>query len=99
MGWFPRKTFFRIVRIVIAILFIIWGIVGSLPPLMWLPGGIWTILLGMALLSFEIPWVKKLDDRLLAWVERKFPKIYIRIILPTRRIGDKIAERIRSFLS
>lgn len=97
MRWFSRKAIFRVVRIIVAILFIVWGIVGvAIPPLF---GGIWTILLGMTLMAYEIPWVKQLDDRLLAWCERRFPKLYCRVIMPARRIRDMLAEKIRSFLS
>jgi hypothetical protein len=46
----------------------LWGAIGVLIP--FLPGGIWTIFLGIALLARDIPWFKERQIRIENWFRK-----------------------------
>src|ERR1700709_2862581 len=71
-----RQPSSRWVRIPVGILLIIGSFLFILPLF-----GLWMLPLGMAMLAQDVPFIKHLIDRLLAWIERKHPKL---LGLPTR---------------
>ena len=95
MGWRPWSLFFKWLRITLGLACIGWGIISSFPLLMWLPGGIWTILFGLAILAIDFPWAKRLLKRInnrleraAVWFEKKFPRIH--------RLWKMVKERAES---
>ncbi len=65
--WTIRLPKNRILRILVGILFIIGGLFGFLPIL-----GFWMIPLGLTILSFEIPLVRRWRRRFMVWFTRKW---------------------------
>ncbi len=65
--WRIRLPKSRFLRILIGILFIIGGLFGFLPIL-----GFWMIPLGLTILSFEIPLVRRWRRRFVVWFRRKW---------------------------
>ena len=96
MSFHPRRLLFVMIRVILGLLLIVWGVVGIIIPI--LPGGIWTILLGLGVLAIDIPFVKTLDDRLKTWVEKRFPRFYAGIFLPVYLFKEKLVDKIRSWL-
>ncbi|MBR1125989.1 hypothetical protein JQ628_31005 [Bradyrhizobium lablabi] len=62
-----RKPSSRWVRIPLAILLMIGGVLGFLPIL-----GLWMLPLGLLLFAQDVPWLQPPLARALAWVERKW---------------------------
>ncbi len=96
MGRRPRKLLLKGLRITIGLALIGWGIISAV--IFILPGGIWTILLGLGILAIDLPWVKTIDDRLKAWVEKKYPRFYRRAFLPIYQWKENMFAKIRSWL-
>lgn len=94
MGFRPGRLFFVMVRVMLGLLLISWGLIGVIIPI--LPGGFWTIFLGLAVLAIDIPFVKTLDYCLKVWVEKRFPRFYARIFMPVHLFKEKFVEKIRS---
>jgi hypothetical protein len=67
VGWLRRPSS-GFVRIPLALLLIVGGIVGFLPIL-----GFWMVPLGLVLVAQDIPFLRPPLARLLAWIERKWP--------------------------
>lgn len=84
--------FFLISRVLLGFLLVAWGIFSFI--FFFLPGGIWTIVLGLAILAIDIPWCKKLETRVKEKVQRKFPRFYRRILLPVDNLKEKIFMKI-----
>jgi hypothetical protein len=63
-----QKPSSRVVRIPAGVLLILSGFLWFLPVL-----GLWMLPLGMLLLAQDVPFMRRLVDRLLAWIERKHP--------------------------
>jgi hypothetical protein len=66
VGWL-RKPSSRLVRIPLAILLVVGGILSFLPIL-----GLWMLPLGLLLIAQDVPLLQKPLARLLGWVERKW---------------------------
>ena len=64
-----RQPSSRWVRIPVGILLIIGSFLFILPLF-----GLWMLPLGMVMLAQDVPFIKRLIDHLLAWIERKHPK-------------------------
>jgi hypothetical protein len=64
-----RQPSSRWVRIPAGLLLIIGSFLAILPIF-----GLWMLPLGMIMLAQDVPFIKALIDRLLAWVERKHPR-------------------------
>jgi uncharacterized membrane protein YbaN (DUF454 family) len=66
-----KRTAVKIIRITAGILLLILGAIGGLIPIFqgWIFG-----LLGLWLLSKEIPWVHRYYEKIKEWVERKRKK-------------------------
>ena len=64
-----RQPSSRWVRIPAGMLLIVGSFLAVLPIF-----GLWMLPLGMVLLSQDVPFIKTLIDRLLAWVERRHPR-------------------------
>jgi hypothetical protein len=64
-----RQPSSRWVRIPVGILLIIGSFLSILPVF-----GLWMLPLGMVMLAQDVPFIKRLIDRLLAWIEWKHPK-------------------------
>lgn len=64
-----RKPSSRRVRVPAAIVLILFGLVGFLPIV-----GLWMIPLGLILIAQDVPALRAPIARMLAWIERKFPK-------------------------
>jgi hypothetical protein len=67
----PRS---RLLRIVIGVLFIIFGIFGFLPVL-----GFWMVPLGLLILSVDIPRVRRWRRRFAVWFSRRYPGVATRL--------------------
>lgn len=63
-----RQPFSGFVRIPVACVLILGGIVGFLPIL-----GFWMVPLGLLLLAQDVPFLRKPMARLLAWIDAKWP--------------------------
>ena len=59
----------KVLRISLGFILLLWGVVGALMPI--LPGGFWTIFLGMTVLAYDIPWFNEKNIRLKSWFRRK----------------------------
>lgn len=88
-----RQLFWKVIRISIGIACVIWGIISFI--IFPLPGGLWTVLLGLTILAIDIPRVKELDDLIKSWLKRTFPKAYPRVIQPMYRAKEKMFEKLR----
>jgi hypothetical protein len=66
VGWL-RKPSSRYVRIPVAILLIVGGILSFLPIL-----GLWMLPLGLLLFAQDVPFLQKPMARMLGWIERKW---------------------------
>ena len=66
IGWL-RKPSSRYVRIPVAILLIVGGILSFLPIL-----GLWMLPLGLLLFAQDVPFLQKPMARMLGWIERKW---------------------------
>ena len=66
VGWL-RKPSSRYVRIPVAILLIVGGILSFLPIL-----GLWMLPLGLLLFAQDVPFLQKPMSRMLGWIERKW---------------------------
>ena len=64
-----RQPSSRWVRIPVGILLIIGSFLSILPVF-----GLWMLPLGMVMLAQDVRFIKRLIDRLLAWIEWKHPK-------------------------
>ena len=63
------RRIFKIIRITVGFILLLWGTVGVLIPI--LPCGIWTIFLGVALLARDISWFEKRQVQFKAWFRKK----------------------------
>lgn len=66
IGW-VRKPSSRLVRVPLAILLIIGGILSFLPVL-----GLWMLPLGLILIAQDLPFLQAPMARMLGWIERKW---------------------------
>ena len=84
--WTFRLPEHRLARIAIGVLLVILGFFGFLPVL-----GFWMIPLGLAILSYEIPFVRRLRRRFIVWlyrlIHRRFPALARRLGLPPANGG------------
>lgn len=82
---FFRHRVFKPFRITIGGLFVLFGAFGFLPIV-----GFWMIPAGIAILSIDVPWAKRVWDRFEGWygqifakIRRRYPKVpWSRIPLP-----------------
>ena len=79
--WRIRLPGSRAGRIALGVLLVILGLFGFLPVL-----GFWMIPLGLGVLSYDIPAVRRLRRRLTVWsyrlIGRRFPKLAARLGIP-----------------
>lgn len=94
MGCRPWALFFKGLRITIGLALVGWGIISFV--IFILPGGLWTIILGLAILAIDFPFVKRAEERAKAWCEKKFPTFYKRVVAPIDRIKERVIEKLRS---
>jgi hypothetical protein len=66
VGWLRRPSS-RLVRIPLAILLVVGGILSFLPIL-----GLWMLPLGLLLIAQDVPFLQKPLARMLGWIERKW---------------------------
>jgi len=73
---FFRKRIFKPFRITLGSVLVFFGIFGFLPII-----GFWMIPAGIAVLSVDLPWAKRVWDRIevwygntLTWARKRFPK-------------------------
>jgi hypothetical protein len=78
----------RLGRIAIGVLLIIGGLLGFLPVL-----GFWMIPLGLAVLSYDIPAVRRARRRAVVWFHRRFPKMAKRLHMAMPEAERKDPER------
>ena len=69
----------QIVRIGIGVLLVFGGFLGFMPVL-----GIWMLPLGIAVLSIDIPIVRRYSMRALIWFRRRYPKAAAKILPRSR---------------
>ena len=67
VGWL-RKPSSKLVRIPLAVLLVLGGVLGFLPIL-----GLWMLPLGLVLLAEDVPPLRHATGRILAWIERRHP--------------------------
>ena len=68
--WTIRLPGHRLGRIVTGVLLVLGGLLGFLPVL-----GFWMIPLGLAILSYEIPAVRRARRKLVVWFHRRWPNL------------------------
>jgi hypothetical protein len=66
VGWLRRPSS-RLVRIPLAILLVVGGILSFLPIL-----GLWMLPLGLLLIAQDVPFLQKPLSQMLGWIERKW---------------------------
>jgi len=76
------RTVLRIVRISVGVVFLILGILGIVLPVLQ---GILFITIGLSILAIDLPFVRRLVDRL----ARRFPKTVGAMRAWTRRLGGQ----------
>ncbi|MDO8500102.1 MAG: hypothetical protein Q7S66_05635 [bacterium] len=81
-------------RITLALVLVSWGVLGLI--IFFLPGGLWTIFLGLTLLAQDVPVVKRLNVWLRARLENKFPRFYAKVVAPIDKVGERIMQKVRS---
>ncbi len=74
--WTIRLPDHRLGRIIVGVLLVISGLFGFLPVL-----GFWMIPLGLLILSYEIPAVRRARRRLVVWLHRRWPGLADRLHL------------------
>ncbi len=62
-----RRPSSRLVRIPLAILLVVGGVLSFLPIL-----GLWMLPLGLILIAQDLPFLQKPTERMLGWIERKW---------------------------
>lgn len=87
------KLLLKCLRVVAGIFLIAWGLIGIIVPLV--PGGMWMVLLGLAVLSIDIPFVKRWEVIINDYLKRKLPKFYPRFIAPMDRFKKRLVDKIR----
>lgn len=90
-----REVFLKVVRVSFGLILIAWGIFSL--PILFLPGGIWTILLGLAILAIDIPWAKRVDENIKDKIKKNFPNFHKRVVLPVDLLKEKAFKKISSF--
>ncbi len=85
--WTFRLPEHRLARIAIGVLLVILGFFGFLPVL-----GFWMIPLGLAIISYEVPFVRRLRRRFIVWlyrfIHRHFPALARRLGMPPGNGGN-----------
>ncbi|MFY9462499.1 MAG: hypothetical protein WAP51_04855 [Candidatus Sungiibacteriota bacterium] len=78
-----------------------WGAISVF--IILLPGGIWCVFLGLALLARDIPiakrfelWLKFQFGRLRACLQKKFPRFDAWVIVPVGKLQERISKKIKS---
>jgi hypothetical protein len=66
VGWL-RKPSSKLVRIPLAVLLVLGGVLGFLPIL-----GLWMLPLGLVLIAQDVPFLEKPTAQLLGWIERRW---------------------------
>lgn len=95
MAFWLLRLFLKAVRITAGLVLVGWGIISLV--IFILPGGFWTIFIGLTLLSRDIPAVKRFELRLRAWLEKKYPSFYSRVIIPAEEFPGRVFKKIKSF--
>jgi hypothetical protein len=80
----PRS---RLLRIIIGVLFILFGILGFLPIL-----GFWMVPLGLLILSVDIPRVRRWRRRFAVWFVRRYPDLARRLHVSSNGNSGKVAD-------
>ena len=87
---------FKCARILLGLAFVGWGILSFI--FFILPGGLWTLFIGLAILAVDIPIVRRFNEWLRAKISEKFPRFYRKFIVPLDAAKGKGALKMKAWL-
>lgn len=99
MAFWPLRLLWKVLRIAIGLVLVGWGLISFI--IFILPGGLWTLFIGLAILAIDIPFVRRFNEWLRVKIQRRFPRFYRKCIAPldaTKERGIETMKRWRERL-
>ena len=95
MAFWPLRLALKCIRIFVGLVLVAWSVVSFV--IFILPGGLWTLFIGLAILAIDIPAVRRFNEWLRAKIREKFPRFYQKVIVPLDAAKDRGTKKMKAW--